>query len=265
MNGAGASAWRRCLIPNKRGEGLAALLSEAASGRAEHTAMPLVVVCHGFTGSKEGGGHALRMGEVLWTAGFSTLLFDFTGCGESEGVWEEISLSRQVADLSAVVDWCRDKGFHRVVLNGRSFGGTTVLCYAARDREIAAVSTWAASAGPAALFAGLAAGEPRDPAAAELSLTVEEGNTVYLRKAFLDDLLLHDVLRSAARIAPRPLQVIHGSADEVVPAGDARLLYQAAAAPKELILIEGADHRFSAHHSAVWRTFTHWLQRVLPP
>ena len=270
-----SSAWHRISITNRRGLKLAALLAvpegggEAArggraKGKEKAASFPLVISCHGFTGTKEGGGRALEMGEALLELGCGTLLFDFTGCGESEGVWEEISLSRQIDDLAAVVEWCRGEGFARIVLNGRSFGGTTVLCYAAGDRELAAVSTWAAPARPGSLFARFAGAGVSDSPQDLVALSEGEA-TVYVRKAFFDDLQSHDPVQCAARLSPRPLQLIHGTADEVVPADDARLLYQAAQEPKELALIEGADHRFSAHLDAVWEAFFTWLRQVLPP
>ena len=270
-----SSAWRQISITNQRGLKLAALLTvpeaggEADScggdqGQEKVAAFPLVISCHGFTGTKEGGGRALEMGEALREFGYATLLFDFTGCGESEGAWEEISLSRQIDDLAAVVEWCRGQGYTRIVLNGRSFGGTTVLCYAAGDREVAAVSTWAAAARPGTLFTGFAGVEVDGPPQ-DLVALVEGEATVYVRKAFFYDLQRHNPLQCAAGLAPRPLQLIHGTADEVVPVDDARLLYHAATEPKELALIEGADHRFSAHMDTVWQTFFTWLQRLSPP
>ncbi len=218
------------------------------------------MVCHGFTGSKEGGGRALEMGEALAARGYCCLLFDFAGCGESEGRWEEISLSGHVRDLAAVVQWCRESGFNPIILNGRSFGGTTALCCASSDRTVAGVCTWAAPARLAELFSKFAGGKVKGPAGELVRLAVPEG-TLYLRKSFFYDLEKYDLRSCAARIAPRPLLVLHGTADEVVPPGEARLLAGAAAEPKELIMVEEADHQFSAHQEVVWRSFFNWLDR----
>ena len=45
-----------------------------------------------------------------------------------------------------------------------------------------------------------------------------------------------------AKIAPRPLLLIHGTNDTVVSPDDATRLYEAAQSPKALWLIEGAEH-----------------------
>lgn len=270
----GAKRWHRVMIPNRRSLKLAALLRGAdpppsdGPGAADRASAlpdpltPLVVVCHGFTGSKTGGGGAMAMADRLARRGLDTLLFDFTGCGESEGPWGEITLTRQVDDLGAVVEWARWSGYRRIILNGRSFGGATVLAYAAGDRQIDAVCTWAAVARPLQLFSGLVpeganAGAP----AGGISSSFGDAGAPHLPGQFFQDLQRHDLPGYAARISPRPLLLIHGRADEVVPLDDARLLFAAAGEPKELALVKGADHRFSDHMAVVWDLFFRWLQR----
>ena len=49
-------------------------------------------------------------------------------------------------------------------------------------------------------------------------------------------------LRVVARIAPRPLLLIHGMADDTIPPHDSQLLYDAAGQPKQLWLVPGAAH-----------------------
>jgi fermentation-respiration switch protein FrsA (DUF1100 family) len=45
-----------------------------------------------------------------------------------------------------------------------------------------------------------------------------------------------------AAISPRPLLLIHGSADKLVPVEHTHAFYAAARDPKERWLIEGAEH-----------------------
>jgi fermentation-respiration switch protein FrsA (DUF1100 family) len=268
--------WQEKTITNRRGLKLAALLGAAEpvspgrrTGAVKDTPPsrpdplpPLVVVCHGFTGSKEGGGGAVAMSDQLAHRGFATLLFDFTGCGESEGLWEEITLSRQVDDLGAVVGWARSRGYRKIILNGRSFGGATVLAYAAADRQITAVCTWAAVARPLQLFSGFAGKKisPGGPAGEKIALNDGTGS-ICLQRRFFQDLQRHDLPDCAARLAPRPLLLIHGTADEVVPVADAQLLFDSAGEPKKLALVKDADHRFTDHWRQAWDLFFNWLQQ----
>jgi fermentation-respiration switch protein FrsA (DUF1100 family) len=49
---------------------------------------------------------------------------------------------------------------------------------------------------------------------------------------------LHDI----PRVAPRPMLIMHGTADSQIPVDNARLLAQAAGASARLVLVDGADH-----------------------
>lgn len=245
--------WKQFPIKNSQGLQLSALLLDAAD-------TSVVIVCHGFTGSKEGGGRAVEMGEALSELGFSSLLFDFAGCGESEGAWENITLSRQTDDLECVVRWCRWRGYRNIILTGRSFGGSTVLNYAAKDPEIAAVCTWAAVARPSLFFEKYLQEFLNGPASDRVTIEGEE--TLHLKKGFFYDLRQHDLLKCAASLAPRNFLAIHGSADESVPVKEAFLLYDAASEPKRLEIIEGADHRFINHTKEVWDNFFSWLHTL---
>jgi fermentation-respiration switch protein FrsA (DUF1100 family) len=49
-------------------------------------------------------------------------------------------------------------------------------------------------------------------------------------------------LEAAVGIAPRPLLLIHGDADSVIPVEHSRQIFAAAGEPKELWVVPGAEH-----------------------
>jgi len=53
------------------------------------------------------------------------------------------------------------------------------------------------------------------------------------------------------RISPRPLLVVHGDADELIPLEHASRLYHKAKEPKELKIIPGAKHRMRLDKAAM--------------
>ncbi len=225
---------------------------------------PLVIVCHGFTGSKEGGGRAFDMAVQLSGFGYSCLLFDFAGCGESEGRWAELTLTRQIADLKSMVDWGREAGFSPIIVNGRSFGGTTALCYAAADPEVGGVCTWAAAGRLRPLFTEFILPDyPASPGQVALD-GVNDNEGGYINKEFFDDLDRYDVPACARRISPRPLLLLHGTADDVVPPADARLIKQTAGKNARLEIISGADHRFNNHTEQAREIFFRWIKENFP-
>ena len=55
----------------------------------------------------------------------------------------------------------------------------------------------------------------------------------------------------AVRTSPKPKFFIHGERDELCPLKDMREFYARAAEPKELVVIDGADHLFDGKVSEV--------------
>jgi len=248
--------WNRIKYPNKAGLNLSGILYAGPAGGT------VVVVCHGFTGSKEGGGRAVAMAEELGVRGYATLLFDFSGCGESEGDFADVSLTRHIGDIKCSVDYCRGLGFNRVVTVGRSFGGTAAICLGRAGGDVAGVCTWAAPGALSEVFARLrvqSTGEDSD-----MIRLSEEEDALRIKKSFIADLDRHDVFSRAALVAPSPLLVIHGSNDQVVPVENAWSIYRAAGEPKKIQIIPEADHQFTGRHLEVWEVFFEWLAEHFP-
>lgn len=199
------------------------------------------------------------MAEILADIDFSTLLFDFAGCGESEGYWFDLTLTGQINDLISVIEWCKSKGFEDIFLTGRSFGGSTAISCASDNNSIQAVCTWAAVAKPAKLFNSLLNEKLDGPGEDKIEIIDETGAAYLLKKNFFYDLENHDILDHAARITPRKLLIIHGTDDQTVPVKQACDIYEAANEPRQLFIVEGADHRFSDHIKPVWDHFFKWL------
>lgn len=244
----------RVYFNNKKGQRLAGLLFEAAKND-----VPVVIACHGFTGSKEGRGSAVEMAVLLQEKGFSTLLFDFAGCGESQGRFEDLTLSGHIDDLTCAVDFCLEKGLGPAVTLGRSFGGTTAICQAASDTRVMGVCTWAAPASLLELFLGFTDQDLPGDEDSLVTLAGSEG-VIYLKKSFFTDLSSYDVLSCASLVSPRPVLVVQGTRDEVVPPAEASAIFNSAGCPRDLFLVERADHQFSAHHREVWAIFLDWLE-----
>ncbi|NIQ08955.1 MAG: alpha/beta hydrolase, partial [Gammaproteobacteria bacterium] len=59
-----------------------------------------------------------------------------------------------------------------------------------------------------------------------------------------------------------PLLLIHGTRDSIVPPGMGKKLHALAPEPKELHLIEGADHNdgFYFNEAEYWRAWTNFLE-----
>jgi fermentation-respiration switch protein FrsA (DUF1100 family) len=187
---------------------------------------PCVILSHGLISSKDSSKY-IALSAAFQAAGVASCRFDYQGCGESEGNIEETTLTARVANLDAVAEWVLghlslDAG--KLGLLGSSFGGSTSLVKAARDRRIRCLGLWAT---PYLL-------EKKDDGSLS---DIEFKETLYT------DFAQYDLLAEATGASC--VLVIHGEADEVVPAREGKAIYEHAKRPKKFELIKGADHIFS--------------------
>lgn len=86
----------------------------------------LVILVHGFTGSKEGPESKMfpLTTKKLLENGFSVFTFDFVGSGESDGKFRDMTVGGEVQNLKTVISYMRQLGFQKIGLVGESLGGT---------------------------------------------------------------------------------------------------------------------------------------------
>lgn len=68
--------------------------------------------------------------------------------------------------------------------------------------------------------------------------------------------------RQVGDISPRPLLLMHGTADEVLPDSCSRDIYQRAGEPRELLLYPGCRHGLDECREEIDRDLLHWLRQV---
>jgi putative redox protein len=171
--------------------------------------------------------------------GFAALLFDFTPLGR---------LSEQVAELKTVVAYCRGNISSRVILFGRSMGGSAALAVAAADRMIEGLCLWSTPHDLRETFR-LSLGDKYEYLAVGAAIAIaDEFGTLNLTPNYIRDFDRFDLLACAGRLAGRPLLVVHGENDEIVPRVQAGAIFAAATEPKKMIVIPGGDHRFICGH-----------------
>lgn len=213
----------------------------------EH-ARAVVVLLHGIPGGGPPDPPSLGypgFAEVFRDRGYAALWFDFRGVRGSPG---DFSLGGWAQDLEAALDALADPaGDLARIIVGSSAGGSVGIRVAASRPDLSAVATLAAPAG----YEGLG-DDPRAALARFRNLGIIHD------PAFPPDVEawwreFSDAApeRHAARIAPRPLLVVHGDADDVVPYPHAERIFAAAAEPKELIRIPAGAHQLRRDPRAV--------------
>ncbi|MEM0382437.1 MAG: alpha/beta hydrolase [Nitrososphaerota archaeon] len=240
---------------------LACMVHVPAKGPA-----PALVMCHGFTGNRvEAHRLFVRAAREFCRRGLLVVRFDFYGSGESEGEFHEMTLTSEVEDLGCVLDyvsgWPEVDG-RRVGVLGLSMGGAVSLIRASRDPRIRFVCTWSAPAD----FLGLADYAKSMVRGGSLSGEYIDLPTGYrIGRQFIQDVLSYNLVEAVSKISPRPLLIVHGGQDNVVPPSHADTLYKAAGEPREKIIIEEGDHTFTGLEvelKAINRT-AEWLEKIL--
>jgi uncharacterized protein len=229
---------------------------------ADYFSLPLVVLCHGIPSGQpvEGDPGYEGLARELARHGYISLFFNFRGAGFSRG---DFSLRGWADDLQAVLDLAFggqgvfaavDPG--RVALWGYSGGGAAAILQAARDHRVAAVVSLAAPDGLDRIF-------PRET----LGEFIRHCRTVGLirtegyppdEEGFYRELMACRPVDFVARISPTPLLIVHGTADETVPASSAVSLYEAAKEPRDLVLIERGEHKLR-HNGQATAAALDWL------
>jgi len=222
----------------------------------------MVLVCHGFLGTRHGGGRAVTLARRLATAGFGVFRFDFAGSGESEGDFARTTLTKNVDDLTCALNYLEAQGFQNFLLLGRSFGGNAVLACAARDPRVCGVCLWSSPIDMIPVLKRIIGEEKFRQLEEGKTITWSDGSRTYSKHpAFLEDLRKYQMRDLVARVSPKPLLIVHGEDDQLVPVADACELFQAAGEPKELVVLPGGDHHLKGCLDQAIRVTLHWLQR----
>jgi len=208
---AGLSTAESVRLRTDDGLDLGAWFTPAASTRARGT----VIVFNGNAGNRSYRG---TLGARFVQAGFSVLLFDYRGYGDSPGSPSEEGLAADARAARQYLATRPDVDQARVIYFGESLGAGVAVGLALEHP-------------PAALIL-------RSP----FSSVVDVGRFHYpwLPVRWI----LKDRFPSIERV-PRitsPVLLIAGDRDRIVPVSQTRALFDAAREPKDLLVLQGADH-----------------------
>ncbi|MGH7164631.1 MAG: alpha/beta hydrolase family protein [Nitrospiraceae bacterium] len=230
----------------------------------------VVVLCHGFLSNKNSNTNK-TLTPLLIERGIATFRFDFLGQGESQGPFEQITVTAALDQARAALELVSSMGYRRLGLIGSSFGGLIATLAAGQALEHGASLFALAQKCPVPDFPEMLrlefgeAGMERWKQADEIPNVAGGGEPIALRFSFYIDSLAHDAYK-AAEVIQAPVLIVQGDADEYVPLHQCRRLYDALRATKRLEILPGADHGFSKPED--FRTMTallaDWMIQHLP-
>ncbi len=218
-----------------------------------------LVLCHGFPvvpsqAQGSGRGYDQLAERLAADTGWVVLTFSFRGTGGSQG---NFSLGGWLADLEAAIAMLRTtSGVDAVWLCGFAAGGALALCAAGEDEQVRGVAALSAPAD----FGDRAVDARRFAAQARAVGVIRDRNFPSDLEAWARELREVRPLGLIGKIPPRPILLVHGANDEVVPILDARALADAADGEVELRVLHGAGHRLR-HDPRAIALLIGWMDR----
>mmetsp|Transcript_18237 Transcript_18237/g.33286 ORF Transcript_18237/g.33286 Transcript_18237/m.33286 type:complete len:300 (-) Transcript_18237:1206-2105(-) len=210
----------------------------------------VVIFCHGFASTKDDC-HFRQMAEELAKRNISSIRFDFSGNGESEGSFHFGNYYKEVQDIRSMVLYVRALRRKVFALVGHSKGANDVLLYAAEYDDVPYVVNIAGrldlKAGVVERFGDKALSLLNRVGEIPQTIEATDGRIINwtLTKRDLDERMKLDMLSEVRRISLAEVLTIHGSQDRVVKVADAQGLARVIPS-HSLAIVDGADHNFKS-------------------
>ncbi|MDL2218731.1 alpha/beta hydrolase [Ruminococcaceae bacterium OttesenSCG-928-O06] len=193
------------------------------------------ILAHGYNGT---GRQMIRAAMQYTQWGYSVLLPDARGCGESEGDYIGMGWDERLDMVGWINAINEEHAPHTIVLHGVSMGGATVMMASGEDlpenvraivEDCGYTSAWDEFAYQLKGIFGL----PAFPVMHFSAVVTRLRAGYWLHQA--------SAVRQVAK-SQVPILFIHGSEDTFVPTYMLYEVYEAASCEKELLVIEGAGH-----------------------
>jgi len=232
-------------VYNKQGEKLEYALHEAECDDV------LVIIAHGLTGNMDRE-LCTFLAEGLAKKGYPSLRFSYSGHGGSEGKFEEMTISKEVDDLQAVID--QHKGTKKLAYIGHSMGAAVGALTAAKDDRIQLLVSLAGMVFTRQFYDQ----EFSEQQAGESLMWEKEECPLSL--AFQDDLSAIDSVIPAVKDIRLPWLILHGADDDVVLPKHSEELFNFIKGKKKHVVYEGEEHHFESCLPKVLDEVTQWLE-----
>lgn len=222
-----------------------------------------------------GGGRDRRTWErhlpFVHAAGYGCLMFDFREAGLSSGKMRGFTFGmKERFDVIAACDFMQSKfGYKRICAMGTSVGGASVIMAAAIDKHIDVVVAENAITTSATLLdqqmVMVLGGYFAQKAYSKFLFKLfRRCATFWLNVRIGNKPSKHcQALHCITKISPRPVLLMHGTSDTIVPIKHSEILFETALEPKEFYISEGAFHcgLYNTHPEEYEATVLNFLEK----
>lgn len=205
------------------------------NSKSEEKSSTLIILLHGFLASKE---DLYFLAEHFSKNGYDALCIDLFAHGESEGNFQELTISKCVSDLHEIISSFREmKTYSKYSLLGYSIGGYITLSYCLKHNAINSAILCAPVSDFKDLFKTADLKEWKEN---NLLRDTKLGLNIKLNYEFyIDGVEIFDY-KKAKKMLTNTL-IIHGSNDNVVPYEQSNTLTKALK-HSTLYIISSAEH-----------------------
>jgi alpha-beta hydrolase superfamily lysophospholipase len=192
-----------------------------------------VLVCHGVSANRA---DVLSVAQKFHNGGYEIYMFDFRGHGESDKAKVTYGYDER-KDIKAIVNFMKARGVEKLGIFGLSMGGAIVLLSTPENPEIKAVIVDSA----------FASAEKVMKYRICMVFPATIANFLYKIGEFYTNLFYGAAINEITPIdivgnINRPILFIVGSSDTNITPDNGYMLFKKATEPKELYVVEGADH-----------------------
>ena len=232
--------------------------------------LPLVVACHGYKSSKDSRKY-VRLGAEFTKQSIAFFRFDCSGCGESEGKFEDSTVTKYSDDLEAAIDYIYTLDFvdkNRIGLIGNRLGGAVSILVASKDKRIKTI----VFISPATDYVKFHR-QTDEYSPAGLKQWKKQGWTyTYYKKGerlkikydFYEDLTKYNYYTLAKKIKI-PCLIIHGDQDKTVFLEGSKKLLKSLNKESVLQVIKGEDHLYDnpKNFKKMIKSTVQWFEKHL--
>lgn len=208
---------------------------------------PIMLLVHGLSSNKNTKRY-FGLIDILSKQGISSFRIDLYGHGESEGKFEDCTISEACDDILQAIAYLKKLGYKKIGLVGSSYGGIASIRAASKTNDISILILKSPVCNFPDVFLRSKGKDFIDKWKTEGAWEYDKSRGLTLKYSFYEDSLKNDGYKVAPFIKI-PTLIVHGDKDEAVP--EEQSIKIAKLIPNcKLHIVAGADHRYTTETHA---------------
>lgn len=234
----------KIFFKNSKGNKLCGILSNP-TGDINN---PIIILCHGFNSGKNSSSN-LALVDELNKNNISSFRFDLFAHGESEGLFEDLTVTESVDDIICAIEYLKYLGYKKIGLEGSSFGGLAAFIAASKSKDLYLMAVKC----PVSSYLEFTSYRTPEMVAEwkKNGFSIRENKK--LNFTFYEDSIKNVAYDIANRIKV-PTLIVHGDADQSVPI-DQSIKISKLIPHCKLEIIKGGEHYYKDKNHPKFKEF----------